>query len=258
MKLKGKTAIVTGVAQGIGKAIALKLAEEGANLAVMDLNEARLSDTVYELTQKGTKAKAYTVDMRNVEQIRTSYQAVGEDFESVDIAVHAAGVAIIQHMWETTEKDWDFVMDVNAKAVYFCVQQAAQQMKKFGGGRIINLASIAGKSPTADNAIYSASKAAVISISKSAATAFANDGIKVNAICPGFVHTAMWDLIDQERARIHNQQEGEAIEKILGRIPLKRKAELEEVAGLVSYLSSPEADYITGQSINICGGLVMD
>ncbi|HZG83270.1 MAG TPA: glucose 1-dehydrogenase [Brevibacillus sp.] len=257
-KLSGKTAVVTGAAQGIGKAIALRLAKEGANVAVVDRNEEKLIQTANEIKELGKNSKGYMLDLKHTDAIAPLYETIAKDFGRIDIAVHAAGVALTKDFMEITGSDWDFVMDVNAKALFFCVQQAAKQMMATGGGRIINFASIAGKQPTKpDLSVYGASKAAVLSITKTAAANFAASKISVNAVCPGVVHTAMWDQIDSDRARIYNQPIGKAIENITGLIPLGRLAELDEIAGLVAYLSSPEAEYITGQSINICGGMIM-
>lgn len=257
-KLSGKTAIVTGAAQGIGKEIALRLAKEGASVAVVDRNEEKINQTASEIRDLGRESKGYVLDLKHTDEIAPLYETIAKDFGKIDIAVHAAGVALTKEFMEITGDDWDFVMNVNAKALFFCVQQAAKQMMASGGGRIINFASIAGKQPTKpDLSVYGASKAAVLSITKTAAANFAASKISVNAICPGVVHTAMWDQIDSDRAKIYNQPIGKAIENITGLIPLGRLAELNEISGLVTYLSSSEAEYITGQSINICGGLVM-
>lgn len=258
MKLSGKTAVVTGAAQGIGKAIALRLAKEGAHVAVIDRNEEKIGQTAHEIRDLGRDSKGYVLDLKNIEGIAPLYETIAKDFGQIDITVNAAGVVLTKELIDITESDWDFVMNINAKALFFCVQQAAKQMMATGGGKIINFASVAGKQPTKpDLSVYGASKAAVLSITKTAAANFAASKITVNAICPGVVHTAMWDQIDSDRAKLYNQPEGKAIENITNLIPLGRLAELDEIAGLVTYLSSAEADYVTGQSINICGGLVM-
>lgn len=259
MRLEGKVAVVTGAAQGIGKSVALKLAEEGANVAVVDRQLDKLKQTSESVINLGRKSEAYEIDLLKADQIGPLLERIHHDFGRLDLLVNAAGVMMTKKFIDQTPEDWDLIMGVNGRGLYFCVQEGAKQMRKSGGGgRIINFASVAGRGPRPFAPIYAASKAAVISITRSAAAAFAEDGIKVNAVCPGYVHTSMWDQIDKDRARIFNQPEGESIRQMKQQIPLHRAADLKEIAGLVAYLSSPESDYITGQSINICGGLEMD
>jgi len=258
MKLQHKTAVITGAGQGIGKAIALKLASEGADIAVVDINEKNIYQTVLEIQSLGRKSIGYTRDLSIIKDIELLYNEIAEDFGGIDIAVNGAGVVKIKPMLENTEEDWDFIMNVNAKATYFSVIQAAKHMRVNGGGKIINIASTAGKVPNPDQSIYGLSKAAVINMTKTAASALGPENISVNAICPGFVHTAMWDHIDSERAELYGQEKGSAIQAITNRIPKGRSAKVEEVASLVFYLASDEADYINGQAINVCGGLVMN
>jgi NAD(P)-dependent dehydrogenase (short-subunit alcohol dehydrogenase family) len=253
--LVGRRAIVTGAAQGIGKAVALRLAKEGANVAVVDINEENAKNMVKECQALGVRAQSYIIDLRKVEKIEPLYEEIVKDFGGLDIAVHAAGVITVNRFLDTTISEWDWVMDINAKALFFCVQQAARHMVEGGnGGRIINISSITAKGSRPDYPVYAASKAAVNSITRSAATAFAKHQIKVNAVCPGFVSTTMWDQIDDFYVAKYNQPRGEAIRRMLAKIPLNRSADLNESAAFVAFLASPEADYITGQAINICGG----
>jgi NAD(P)-dependent dehydrogenase (short-subunit alcohol dehydrogenase family) len=257
MKLQDRTAVVTGAGQGIGKAIALKLAAEGANIAVVDINEVNVHQTVEEIKSLGQKSIGYVKDLSIIQDIGQLYKQISEDFNQINIAVNGAGVIRIKPMLENSEDDWDFIMDINAKSTFFTMLEAAKAMKKNGGGKIVNIASTGGKQTNPDQSIYGVSKAAVLSFTKTGAIEFAPDNINVNAICPGFVHTKMWDQIDAERAELYGQQKGAAINAILKRIPKGRSAELDDIANLVSFLVSDEADYINGQSINICGGLVM-
>ncbi|WP_205136415.1 SDR family NAD(P)-dependent oxidoreductase [Virgibacillus halotolerans] len=259
MELLSNTAIITGAGQGIGKAIALKLASEGADIAVVDINDHNVQQTVEEIKRLGRQGIGYTRDLTIIKDIELLYNDVSDDFGKIDIVVNGAGVVRPKPILENIEDDWNFIMDINAKATFFSIQHAVKHMKKTGGGNIVNIASIAGRQPSKpDMAIYGASKAAVINITKSAATAFGPDNINVNAICPGVVHTKMWDQIDSERADIYGLKKGDAIHSITTTNPKGRAGKLSEIAGLVFYLVSEEGNYVNGQSINICGGLQMD
>lgn len=258
MSLQGKTAVVTGAAQGIGRAIAEKLANEGANLAIVDIDEEKANETLLLLQSIGVEVQLYIVDLRKIERIKPLYDSVIKDFGSLDIVVNGVGIMKVSHFLETTPVEWDEIMDLNAKSLYFSMQAAAKIMINAGiEGSIINLASITGKSSRPDYPIYAASKATIISTTRSAAAALAKDNIKVNAVCPGFVYTNMWDQIDDHYVKYFNKQKGEVIENMLNRIPMHRSGELYEIASIVSYLASADAGYITGQAINVDGGTVM-
>lgn len=258
MNLYGKTAVITGSAKGIGKAIAEKLASHGANIAVVDMDEENSRTTALQLKNLGVKAIPYICDLRQIHEIRSLYASIIEDFGSLDIVVNAAGIIRVNKFLEVSPEDWDVEMGVNAKALFFSMQEAAKNMVEIGkGGRIINISSITGKSSRPDYAVYAASKAAVISVTRSAATALAKNNINVNAVCPGFVYTTMWDQIDDHFVKNFHRPRGEVIEKMLSNIPLNRSGELSEIASMVAYLASPEAGYITGQAINVDGGSIM-
>ncbi|MBP2076091.1 SDR family NAD(P)-dependent oxidoreductase [Oceanobacillus polygoni] len=258
MELNGKTAVVTGSAKGIGKAIAEKLAIQGANIAVVDMDEESSRDTVLQLKNFDVKVSGYFLDLKEVERIKKLYLSIIDDFGSFDIVVNAAGIIKVNKFLEVTPDDWDVVMDLNAKSLFFSMQEAAINMIKHGkGGRIINISSITGKASRPDYPVYAASKASIISTTRSAATALAKYKINVNAVCPGYVHTSMWDHIDDHYVSKFNRPKGEVIEKMLNSIPLQRSGELHEIASLVAYLASSEASYITGQAINVDGGAIM-
>lgn len=259
MNLQNKTAIITGAGQGIGKAIALKLASEGADIAVVDINNHNVQQTVEEIENLGRRSIGYSRDLTIIKDIKLLFNEISDDFGKIDILVNGAGVVRTKPILENIEDDWNFIMDINAKATFFSIQQAAKHMRRTGGGKIVNIASIAGRQPSGpDLAIYGASKAAVINMTKSAARAFGPDNISVNAICPGVVHTKMWDQIDSERAEIYGLEKGEAINSITTLNPKGRTGKLSEITGLVFYLVSDEGDYVNGQAINICGGLQMN
>lgn len=259
MDFHGKTAVVTGSAKGIGKAIAENLAVKGANIAIVDIDQENNNITELQLKKYNVKVISYMKDLRQVHEINSLYTKIFNDFGSLDIVVHAAGIIKVNKFLEVLPEDWDIVMDINAKSLFFSMQEAAKYMIRLGkGGRIINISSITGKTSRPDYPIYAASKATVISVTRSAASALAKHNINVNAVCPGFVHTTMWNQIDDYYVNFFDRPKGEAIEKMISNIPLKRGGELYEIASMVAYLASPEAGYITGQAINVDGGAIMD
>ncbi|MEI3612650.1 SDR family NAD(P)-dependent oxidoreductase [Pseudogracilibacillus sp. SO30301A] len=258
MDLHGKTAVVTGAAKGIGKAIAEKLVNHGFNIAMVDIDEENSRRVASQLEKNDVKIEVYIRDLREVEEIKSLYESIIKDFDSFDIVVNAAGIIKVNRFLEVSPENWDAVMDLNAKSLFFSMQEAAKHLIQFKNqGRIINISSITGKSSRPDYPVYAASKAATISVTRSAAAALAKYNINVNAVCPGYVHTEMWDQMDDYYVKNYNEKRGEIFEKMLRNIPLNRSGELYEIASLVVYLALPEAGYITGQAINVDGGTVM-
>lgn len=258
MNFKNKTVIVTGSAKGIGKAIAEKFASHGADIAMVDIDEENSELTASQLRNEGVKVNIYLKDLSSPEGIEELYQKIVDDFGKIDIVVNAAGIIKINRFLEVTPKDWDNVMNLNAKTLFFSMQEAAKQMIKLEvKGRIINISSITGKSSRPDYPVYAASKAAILSVTRSAASALTKYGIMVNAVCPGLVHTAMWDEMDEHYVKNYGYNKGEIIERMLQNVPLGRTGELHEIASMVVYLASSEASYITGQAINVDGGAIM-
>lgn len=258
-RLTGKTAIITGAGRGIGKAIAIRLALEGAGVAIADLNMEAAEETAAAIRKLGYRALAVSVDLSSVDRIQPMIEQVVQTFGRLDIMVNNAGLVQIKPFLEVTEEEWDRVIDVNMKGTYFCLQAAAKQMVAQGkGGRIINMSSISGRGGRPDSSVYAASKMGVISITRSAALALAKYNILVNALCPGIVPTPMWDQIDEERARIFGYKPGTARAALVEQVPLKRVAEVEEIAAAAAFLASPDASFITGQAINVDGGMEMD
>jgi D-sorbitol dehydrogenase (acceptor) len=255
MRLDGKVAIVTGGAQGMGRAIARRLAAEGARVVVADLNVADAQRVVEEIAAAGGAAAAAETDVRRPEQARALVETARERFGALDILVNNAGVGKIIPFLETTEGDWDLMFDVNCKGLLWCSQAAARAMIEQGrGGRIVNLASQAGRRGEALVLAYCASKAAVISMTQSMALALAPHRITVNAVAPGVVDTPFWEEVDRQFARLLDLPPGEPKRRAVAGIPLGRIEQPEDVAGAVAFLVSADADYITQQCLNVDGG----
>jgi len=260
MTLANKVALVTGAAQGIGRACALALSEAGAHVIVADI-DGKGAETVAERIMGGQRrALAVQADVGALDQIDRMVRQAVEAVGRIDIAVNNAGVTRRADIMDLTEADWDRIHRVNAKGAFFCLQRVAREMiRQGGGGRIINTASIAGKGYAGtSNAAYAASKGAVISLTKTAAQQLAKYDINVNSVCPGVTRSALSDANLAVRA----QQEGVSLEEMERRraeaIPLKRANDPEDIAAMVVFLASPDARNITGQCFNVDGGLIMD
>lgn len=257
MSLANQVAIVTGAGQGIGKASAFALAARGAAIVAVDINESTLAETVSALSSRGARAQGIRADLGSVAEIDRMVTEAMAAFGQIDILLNNAGVTRRAHIMDLTEEDWDRTHRVNAKGVFFCLQRVAREMIARRSGRIINIASIAGKGyPGTSNAIYAASKGAVLSLTKTAAQQLGPHNINVNAICPGLVRTPMLEEIMKVRAEKEGTSLEEAEARIVAGVPLARPSEPEDIADLVVYLASPGARNITGQAINVDGGLV--
>ena len=255
MRLNGKVAIVTGGAQGMGRAIALRLAREGASVVVADLAAPDAERVAAAIAAAGGRAAAVAADVRRSEQARALVEEAGRRFGGLDILVNNAGVGKIIPFLETSERDWDLMFDVNCKGLLWCSQAAARAMIEQGrGGRIVNLASQAGRRGEALVLAYCASKAAVISMTQSMALALAPHRITVNAVAPGVVDTPFWEEVDRQFARLLDLPVGEPKRRAVAGIPLGRIEQPEDVAAAVAFLVSPDADYITQQCLNVDGG----
>ncbi len=270
-RLAGKIAIVTGAGQGIGKGVALRLAQEGAGVVVADINLQNAEQTTQEIRNLNQRALAYYINLANIAEIQSMVDKVVAEFGRIDILVNVAGVVQSKPLLEVTEADWDRVLDINLKGLFFCIQAVAKQMinqvpddVKAAGktdrshGKIVNLSSISGRRGRAYQAHYAASKAAIISVTQSAALAFTPYNINVNAIAPSVVLTPMWEQNVRDKSRAFGVDAKKASDEFIERIPLKRPGTLEDMAGAVAFLCSSDADYITGQTLNVDGGFEMN
>ena len=257
MTLSDKIALVTGAGQGIGKACALTIATQGADVAVVDINGQTAEQTASEVIALGRKGLALQADVGEVSAIDRMVRQTLDTFGRIDMLVNNAGVTRRAYIMDLTEEDWDRIHRVNAKGVFFCLQRVAREMIPRREGRIVNIASIAGKGyEGTSNAAYAASKGAVISLTKTAAQQLARHNINVNAVCPGVTNTAL----SQASLEIRAQQEGVSVEEIQRRRaetnPRRRANEPEDIAAMVAFLGSAGARNITGQSFNVDGGIV--
>ena len=250
-----QVAIVTGAAQGIGRAIAHRLARDGFAVALVDINEDGLDEVKREIEALGPQALALRADITQLEEIQKVIVRAAE-WGQLTVLVNNAGRVSIRPFLEVTEEDWDAIMTLDLKTVFFAMQFAARHMQ--AGGRIVNISSISGRSGRPDQAHYAAAKCGVISLTQSAALAFASQGITVNAVCPGVVDTPMTSGIHEIRAGALGITPEESLARMVARIPLGRLETTDDVAGTVSFLCSPDASYITGQSLNVCGGMEMN
>ena len=243
--LDGKTALVTGAARGIGKAIALKFASEGANIAFTDLaiNEAA-EQTLKELEAYGIKAKAYASNAANFDETHTVVNQILEDFGSIDILVNNAGITKDGLMMRMTEAQWDAVLTVNLKSAFNFIHAVTPVMAKQRGGSIINMSSVVGVSGNAGQCNYSASKAGMIGLAKSIAKEMGPRGIRANCIAPGFIITDMTNALPEKVRQEWEKQ-----------IPLRRGGTPEDVANVALFLASPLSSYVSGQVIHCCGAM---
>jgi NAD(P)-dependent dehydrogenase (short-subunit alcohol dehydrogenase family) len=252
--LKGKTAVVTGGASGIGRSICLRLAAEGADVAVFDVNADSAAETAGLAAEHGVEARAFGVDVSSPDSVDAAFAEVRNWRGGVDILVNSAGIIAISTVEETTSEDWRRVFAVNVDGVFHTCRAVVPGMRAQGSGKIINLSSWFGKQGKPNYGAYSASKAAVIGLTQSLAMELASAGVNVNAVCPGTIfETGMRDFADKLSAEKNLSTATERAKAI----PVGRVGRPDDIARVVAFLASEEADYMTGQSINVTGGLIM-
>jgi len=246
MEFTGKTAIVTGSARGIGKAIAARLAASDARVVISDVLMDLAEETVREFHEKGYDALAVMANVTKKEDVDNLVKATLEKYQSIDILVNNAGITRDTLLVRMSEEDWDKVLAINLKGAFLATQAIARVMMKQRSGRIINISSVVGRMGNVGQANYAASKAGLIGLTKSAAKELAGRGITVNAVAPGFIATDMTDKLPQA-----------ARDAFLSNVPLKRAGTPEDIAAVVAFLASDDASYITGQVLGVDGGLLM-
>jgi len=246
MNLTDRVAIVTGSGRGIGRAIALRLAKAGADIVVNDINEASLGDTVAAVEALGRKALAAPADVSSPEAVARMVDAAVENFRRVDILVNNAGVTRDQLVMRMSDADWDTVLAIDLKSAFLCTRAVLRHMLRQRWGRIVSLASVVGITGNAGQANYAAAKAGVIAFTRSVAKEVASRGITANAVAPGYIATAMTGALDEKHTA-----------ELMKLVPIGAPGTPEDVAEAVAFLASEEASYITGQVLNIDGGMAI-
>jgi 3-oxoacyl-[acyl-carrier protein] reductase len=242
--LSGKVSIVTGSAMGIGREIALRLARDGSDVVIVDIEKEPAQEVVKEIQSRGRKSLFFEADVARWDQVKAMVEGVLKDFKGVDILINNAGiVGPVVPVWEYRVEDWDRVMEINMKGIFLCCKAVMPSMLKGKSGRIVNIASIAGKEGNPRMSAYSSSKAAVIAFTKSLAKEVAQKHIMVNCIAPALIETRMVEIMGSEQR-----------EFLLSKIPMGRFGNPSEVAALVRFLVSDECSFSTGQCYDISGG----
>ncbi len=249
MKLQGKTALVTGAGQGIGRAIALAMAREGARVGVADINSAKAAEVKAEIQASGGQASAFTVDLTKRPEVNRLAEGVLAEFGEVDVLVNNAGWDRLGFFLDTEEETWDKILNLNFKALLYTCKAVLPSMVARGQGKVVNIASDAGRGGSMGQAVYSGTKGAVIAFSKTLARETARYKINVNVVCPGLTET---QLLQDSRDQLPK-----IMDAVTKAIPWGRVGRPEEVAEAVVFLASSSADYITGQTLSVNGGLTM-
>jgi NAD(P)-dependent dehydrogenase (short-subunit alcohol dehydrogenase family) len=261
LQFQNKVAFVTGAGSGIGRAICLRLASEGAETVATDINIDWAKSTVAEIERAGRSARALKLDVTNAREVDEVIEKAWQSLNRIDLLINNAGVSTMNRLVDLTEEEWDYNMDVNAKGAFLVTRAAVRRMLKTGYGnekpKIVNIASMAGKVPGVFLVHYTASKFAVVGFTKAVALELAPYKINVNCVCPGYVETSMQERELVWEAKLSGTTPENVREGYLRQVPLGRLAKPEDVATIVAFLCSRDADYMTGQAINVTGGQVM-
>lgn len=256
-KLEGQVALITGAAGGLGQSLADGFGREGCRLFLSDLDAPRLSRVIDHLRGQGAAVRGVPADLRSCDQTTGLVERVIQEFGHINILVNNAAVSSMRSLWDLTERDWDEVLDVNVKGLFFTLQSAARHMAERGSGSIINIASVAGRVGRPTLLHYAASKAAVISITRSAALALAKQRVRVNAIAPGMIDTEMLHDLQSAWNNMLTAEDKSGHDPSPDKVPLGRVAKPQDIVATAIYLASRDSEYMTGQTLNVCGGLVM-
>ena len=243
--LENKIALVTGAARGIGQAIAVQLAADGADLALCDVQAEWLADTAAKVQALGRRSQAYAMDVAQGAAVTEAVNKILADFGRIDVLVNNAGITRDTLLIRMSEEDWDAVLDINLKGAFLVTKAVVKFMMKQRSGAIVNIASVVGVMGNAGQVNYSASKAGLIALTRTLAKELGGRNVRINAVAPGFIRTAMTDKLP-EAAR----------EAMLRNVPLGRPGEPEDVARAVAFLASDSAAYVTGQTLAVCGGMI--
>ncbi len=246
MRLKGKNALITGAAQGIGKAIALGMASEGANIAVADVNLELARSTAEEISATGVRGIAIKLDVSSQLAVSNAFKTFAEELGILNILVNNAGITKDGVLLRMKEEDWDAVMNINLKGSFLCCKEAIRSMAKQRYGKIVNISSVVAFTGNPGQANYSSSKAGLIGLTRTIAREYSARGVRANAVAPGFIQTAMTDVLSDD---VKNEMKSA--------IPLREFGTVDDVTNAVMFLSAPESDYITGQVIHVNGGMYM-
>jgi meso-butanediol dehydrogenase/(S,S)-butanediol dehydrogenase/diacetyl reductase len=256
-RFEDRVVLITGASRGIGRGIALRFAREGANLVLNGTKET-VNDVAEDVRRLGCRALPLIADVAVKSQVEEMYRRAVQEFGPLHVSIHNAGIMTIARLHELTEQEWDRVLAVNTKGVFLCCQAAARYMMKQGYGKIINNASGQAREGGIYSPHYAASKFGVIGMTQSLAKELAPYGITVNAFCPGIIETDMWRYADRIWGKLlGDYPPGELMKEWAEGSPIKRAGTPEDVAGLVAFLASDDANYITGQTINVDGGMIM-
>lgn len=258
-RLEGKTCIVTGAAMGIGRAVAVRLAEEGANVVLGDIEKSLAAQASADIERSGGSAVSHWVDVSERASVSELIAYAADRFGSLDVMFNNAGVAQAVPILDTTQAQWERLMRINGLGVLIGIQEAARQFLRQGtGGKIVNTASVAGKQGFALVGAYSASKFAVVGLTQAAARELAANQITVNGFCPGIVATELWRNLDEQIMQTgRTSRAGEAMAEFSQDILLGRVSTPEDCAGIAAYLASSDSDYMTGQCIQVDGGMIL-